>query len=156
MQQWASSGKWGPSPDLEDLPNLTDPLIVHHEICSDLRFSLIQEIGWRLQFYLFSDILYHLIRFAAVSDLSEANVLSRFLVDFIQSRFPENWVGRIDWNKTNSMLVVRTFVIWPFTQMKLDAADVFCGQIIAAITVAEWSIGDGKKKMTHQGGKFHL
>ena len=39
-------------------------------------------------------------------------------------------------NKNYSM-VVKTFVIWPFTQMKLDAADVFCGQIIAAITVSE-------------------
>ena len=103
-----------------------------------LVLSLIQERGCP-SFDLFSDILYHLIRFAAVSDLAEANVLSRFLVGFIESGFSENWVGRIDWNgnKNYLMLVARTFIIWPFTQMKLDIADVFCGQIIAAITVAE-------------------
>ena len=141
MQQWASSRKWGPSPDLEDLPNLTDPLIVHHRIShfhSNSRKrppSLIWFISWH---FVSSDPI------CCCARSRRSKSLVKISGDFIESGklgWRKNW---LEWRPSASARPNKNYsMIWLFTQMKLDG---FCGQIIAAITVGEWSMAAEQKE----------
>ena len=151
MQQWASSRKWGPSPDLEDLPNLTDPLIVHHRI-SDFHSnsrkrppSLIWFISWH---FVSSDPI------CCCARSRRSKSLVKISGDFIESGklgWRKNW---LEWRPSASARPNKNYsMIW--LSLKWNWTDF----VDKSLQLSRWANDrwhQSKKKMTQQEGKFHL